>query len=271
MPYVRSATYRAAHQFCVRALQRQRDRDEIHTDVDTVEVDDSSTAQSCTVGLDYEKLLDGLRATALNGGDVDRGARKEHVAARDAVEFAQARAAGLEARLSQSAAALGEAKRILAGEWGAWKMEYPNTLPSDEEHARKQFKPGRRNRMLKELRECGWDSDVPQVETIEGMVCPECLAEYRKLREAADRQRQEEQRKKEAKERDRQRRVDENRSTRTGLPASTITTGGRPPRRMSTSRRTPPNSVRCLLMAGRTKSFSGGALYRASAEVIPSS
>ena len=114
VPYVRSATYRAAHQFCVRALQRQRDRDEIHTDVDTVEVDDSSTAQSCTVGLDYEKLLDGLRATALNGGDVDRGARKEHVAARDAVEFAQARAAGLEARLSQSAAALGEAKRILA-------------------------------------------------------------------------------------------------------------------------------------------------------------
>jgi hypothetical protein len=59
-------------------------------------------------------------ATALNGGDVDRGARKAHVAARDAVEFARARVTGLEARLSQSASAVAEAKRVLMSEWTAW-------------------------------------------------------------------------------------------------------------------------------------------------------
>lgn len=95
------------------------------------------------------------------------------------------------------------------------EIEYPNRWPSDEEHARKQFKPKRREKILNKLREGGSDGgDVPQVETIEGMACPECRAECRKLRQAADRQRQEEDRQKEAKRRDRERRVEENRLAR---------------------------------------------------------
>lgn len=76
---------------------------------------------------------------ALNGDDVDRGARKAHAAARDAVEFAEARVTGLEARLIQSAAALSEAKRALAGEWTAWKNEQAEAVVAQFEKAMDGF------------------------------------------------------------------------------------------------------------------------------------
>lgn len=78
-------------------------------------------------------------ATALNGGETDRGARKAHIAARDAVEFAQARVAGLEARLSQSAAAVAEAKRVLVGEWTGWKNEQAEMVLARFEQAISRF------------------------------------------------------------------------------------------------------------------------------------
>jgi hypothetical protein len=78
-------------------------------------------------------------ATALSGSDVDRGARKAHVAARDAVEFAQARVTGLEARLSQSAAAVADAKRLLAGKWTAWKNEQAEVALARFEQAISRF------------------------------------------------------------------------------------------------------------------------------------
>ena len=76
---------------------------------------------------------------ALNGDDVDRGARKAHAAARDAVEFAEARVTGLEARLIQSAAALSEAKRVLAGEWTTWKNEQAEAVVARFEQAMDSF------------------------------------------------------------------------------------------------------------------------------------
>jgi hypothetical protein len=78
-------------------------------------------------------------ATALNGGDVDRGARKAHVAARDAVEFARARVTGLESRLSRSVAALIEGKRALAGEWRNWSVQQADLLRSRYDRAAQVF------------------------------------------------------------------------------------------------------------------------------------
>jgi hypothetical protein len=72
---------------------------------------------------------------ALEGGDVDRGARKAHVAARDALEFAQARITGLELRLAQSEEALNEARRLLAGEWAAWKARQAESVLERYEQA----------------------------------------------------------------------------------------------------------------------------------------
>jgi hypothetical protein len=93
------------------------------------------------------------------------------------------------------------------------EVEY--VWPSDEEQARKQFKPNRRERILQKLREGGWDDGrLPKVETFEGMMCPQCTAEFRKLREAAQQQRKMVARQEEAKEQDRARRVDENRIAR---------------------------------------------------------
>jgi len=43
--------------------------------------------------------------------------------------------------------------------------------------------------MMEKLRTGGWDGCTPQPETIEGMVCPECKAECRKLREVVEQQR----------------------------------------------------------------------------------
>jgi hypothetical protein len=95
------------------------------------------------------------------------------------------------------------------------EMEYAGRWPYSEDHARNQFKPARRNRMLKKLREGGWDGgDAPQVETIEKMVCPDCIAECRTSREAAERERKEEQRRVDARKRDKERRVEENRLAR---------------------------------------------------------
>lgn len=76
---------------------------------------------------------------ALNGDDVDRGARKAHAAARDAVEFAEARVTGLEVRMIQSAAAIGEAKRVLASEWTTWKNEQAEAVVSRFEQAMNGF------------------------------------------------------------------------------------------------------------------------------------
>ena len=66
---------------------------------------------------------------------MDSGGRKAHLAARDAVEFAQARVTGLESRLTQSAAALNEAKRVLAGEWTAWKTHQAEAVLERYEQA----------------------------------------------------------------------------------------------------------------------------------------
>jgi hypothetical protein len=54
-----------------------------------------------------------------------------------------------------------------------------------EEWLQKQFKPKRRERLLKTLRIGGrWSDDTPNPETIEIIVCPTCREECRKLREA---------------------------------------------------------------------------------------
>ena len=71
------------------------------------------------------------------------------------------------------------------------EIEYAKNWPTDEEHARNQFKPQRRNRLLKKLRTDERDDNVPKVETIEGMVCAECLAVCRTSRAEENRQRQE--------------------------------------------------------------------------------
>lgn len=76
---------------------------------------------------------------ALNGGEVDSGGRKAHLAARDAVEFAHARVTGLESRLIQSAAALNEAKRVLASEWTAWKAQQAEAMLERYEQALDAF------------------------------------------------------------------------------------------------------------------------------------
>ncbi len=56
------------------------------------------------------------------------------------------------------------------------QLEYSSRWPDSEEHARKQFISKRRSSLLHALR-TGWDSNAPKVETIEGMVCPNCRAE----------------------------------------------------------------------------------------------
>src|SRR5215471_4460412 len=49
--------------------------------------------------------------------------------------------------------------------------------------------PRRRSSLLHALHK-GFDGNAPKVETIEGMVCPNCRAECQRLREAAYRQKQ---------------------------------------------------------------------------------
>jgi hypothetical protein len=87
-------------------------------------------------------------------------------------------------------------------------MEYGPRWPSDEDHARKQFKSSRRNRILKKLREGGWNSgEVPQIETIEHMVCVGCRTECRKLREETQHEERD-------RERARQQKVEQDQITR---------------------------------------------------------
>jgi hypothetical protein len=69
------------------------------------------------------------------------------------------------------------------------QIEYSRNWPSSEEHARKQFIPKRRSSLLHALR-TGFDGNAPKVETIVGMVCPNCRAECEKSQEAAYRQKQ---------------------------------------------------------------------------------
>lgn len=76
---------------------------------------------------------------ALNGDDVDGVARKAHATARDAVEFAEARVTGLDVRSIQSAAAFTEAKRVLAGEWTAWKNHQAEAVVARFEQAMDGF------------------------------------------------------------------------------------------------------------------------------------
>lgn len=67
------------------------------------------------------------------------------------------------------------------------EMEYTGRWPYSEEHARNQFKPKRWARIIDHL-QGGTGLDVPQIGTLENMVCPKCREECRKMREKAARQ-----------------------------------------------------------------------------------
>jgi hypothetical protein len=94
------------------------------------------------------------------------------------------------------------------------EMEYAKNWPTDEEHARKQFDPKRRNRLIAKLRADERDDNVPKVETIEGMVCPGCLPESRRLRAEANRKHQEAYERAQATRTEHDRRVAENQRAR---------------------------------------------------------
>jgi hypothetical protein len=70
------------------------------------------------------------------------------------------------------------------------EMQYAAGWPADEAQARKQFKPKRREKIVKKLRTGEWDGRVPHLETIEKMVCAECLSKCAALREERSLQQQ---------------------------------------------------------------------------------
>lgn len=77
-------------------------------------------------------------ATAL-GGETDRAARKAHLAARDGVEFGQARVSGLKARLDESTVAVAEAKDTLRRAWREWQGRQEKVLIDMYEKALGRF------------------------------------------------------------------------------------------------------------------------------------
>ena len=68
---------------------------------------------------------------AIGAGDVDRNARKRLVAARDEVDFARARVAGLEEHLRVAMTAANGAQRDLAVQVRDWKREQAATIIED--------------------------------------------------------------------------------------------------------------------------------------------
>lgn len=75
-----------------------------------------------------ERLAVAESGAAVGAGDVDKNARKRLVAARDEVDFAGARVAGLEDWLRAAATAANGAQRDLAVQVRDWKREQASTL-----------------------------------------------------------------------------------------------------------------------------------------------
>lgn len=75
-----------------------------------------------------ERLAVAESGEAVGAGDVDKNARKRLVAARDEVDFARARVAGLEDWLRVAATAASGAQRDLAVQVRDWKREQASTL-----------------------------------------------------------------------------------------------------------------------------------------------
>ena len=75
-----------------------------------------------------ERLAVAESGAAVGAGDVDKNARKRLVAARDEVDFARARVAGLEDWLRVAATAASGAQRDLAVQVRDWKREQASTL-----------------------------------------------------------------------------------------------------------------------------------------------
>ena len=102
-------------------------------------------------------------ATALNGRRRGPG-RAQGARSRRAmgVEFAQARVSGLEVRLTQSAAAVAEAKRVLVGEWTTWKNEQAEVVVARFEQAISPVRPrgesGEGGRLPSSATPDGWNS-----------------------------------------------------------------------------------------------------------------
>jgi hypothetical protein len=74
-----------------------------------------------------DRLAVAESAAAVGGDDVDRGARKRLLVARDEYEFVLTRIAGLEDRLRTATSASNEARRVLAVEYRAWTRSQGST------------------------------------------------------------------------------------------------------------------------------------------------
>jgi len=78
-----------------------------------------------------QKLAVAESGAAVGAGDVDKAARKRLVAARDEVDFARARVAGLEEHLRAATAAANGAQRDLAVQVRDWKREQTATIVAE--------------------------------------------------------------------------------------------------------------------------------------------
>ena len=74
-----------------------------------------------------QRLAVAESGAAIGASDVDRGARRHMLGARDAADLARARVTGLEDRLRTAAKTVTEAQRLLAVEFRNWKREQTAT------------------------------------------------------------------------------------------------------------------------------------------------
>lgn len=80
-----------------------------------------------------------VEAASALGGETDRAARKAHLAARDALEFADARVRGMKSRLDESIVSVTEARDALRREWCDWQSRREQALIEMYEKALGRF------------------------------------------------------------------------------------------------------------------------------------